>query len=144
LKNKTDFILKDLNDFCKNSLIDYLDIRFTKTKDGYLEAKMPVDRRTIQPMGLLHGGAIMALAETVGSAGSYLMLERDKFNVVGIEINGNHIGNTKTDYVIAVGELIHRGQKTHVWDIKVFDAENVPISVCRLTNLIINKGEKIK
>ncbi len=141
MKNETDLIINELNDFCKNSLIDHLDIKFIKSKEGYLEAKMPVDRRTIQPMGLLHGGAIMALAETVGSAGSYLLIDRDKFDVMGIEINGNHIANTKTDYVVAVGEIIHKGQITHVWSIKVFDADNVPVSVCRLTNIIINKGE---
>jgi uncharacterized protein (TIGR00369 family) len=90
-------------------------------------------------MRLLHGGATMALAETVGSVGSYVMIDQSKFDVVGMEINGNHIGNTQSEYVEATGTIIHKGAKTHVWDIRINDQFNNPVSVCRMTNMIIDK-----
>ena len=131
--------LKELNAFCKNTLIDNLGIEFTFVEEGKLNATMPVDSRTIQPAKILHGGALMALAETVGSAGSMLLIDRENFNVVGIEINGNHIGNTTTGLVTAKGLLLHKGNSTHVWEIKIFDEEKKLLSICRLTNMIIEK-----
>ena len=130
----------EVNQLCRNTLIDHLGIEFTEITDGFVVARMPVDKRTIQPMNLLHGGATLALAESVGSVGSYVMVDRTKYDVVGMEINANHIGNTNAKYVIATGEIIHKGQKTHVWDIKISDQYNSPISVCRLTNMIIEKN----
>lgn len=134
--------VKDVNELCKNSLIDHLGIVITELGYDTVKATMPVDDRTKQPLGLLHGGAVMALVETVGSVGSYNLVDPEKFNVVGIEINGNHIGNTKLSYVYAVGHLVHQGKKTHVWNVNIFDEMNVPVSVCRMTNMIIEKTDQ--
>ena len=134
--------VKDINEFCKNSLIEHLGISITETGAEKVKATMPVDSRTKQPFGLLHGGAVMALAETVGSIGSYNLVDPEKYDVVGIEINGNHIGNTKCSFVYAIARLIHQGKITHVWDVDIFDEESIPISVCRITNMVIEKTEK--
>jgi uncharacterized protein (TIGR00369 family) len=131
-----------IHELCKNTLIDHLGIEFIEVAHGKIVARMPVDKRTHQPMRLLHGGATMALAETVGSVGSYVIVDQSKYDVVGMEINGNHIGNTKSEYVIATGTIIHKGTKTHVWDIRISDQLNNPISVCRMTNMIIDKMKR--
>jgi len=131
--------VKDINELCKNSLIEHLGITITEINANGVRATMPVDNRTKQPLGLLHGGAVMALVETVGSIGSYNLVDPEKFDVVGIEINGNHIGNTKCSYVYAIAHLIHHGRKTHVWNVDIFDEENTPISVCRITNMVLEK-----
>ena len=130
-------ILKELNETCKNTLISHLGIVFTEMSEGKLVATMPVDNRTMQPMKLLHGGAIMALAETVGSAGSFLMVDRKKYSVVGMEINANHVGSATSDFVTGSGRLLHKGKTTHVWEILVNDQFGKPVSICRMTNMIL-------
>jgi len=139
IKLKTKMTVDTLNEICKNSLIDHLGIVFTDISKKKIKATMPVDNRTRQPLGLLHGGAIMALVETVGSAGSYCIIDQEKYDVVGIEINGNHVKNTDCNEVYAIGELLHKGSRTHVWSVTVFDANNIPLSYCRITNMIIEK-----
>lgn len=129
----------ELNRLCSNTLISHLGITFIELSDTVIKASMPVDQRTIQPLGLLHGGAIMALAETVGSAGSFHLVDRNKFNVVGIEINGNHVATTNCDSVIAIGKILHQGKQTHVWSVEIIDKLGKPISFCRVTNMIIEK-----
>lgn len=129
----------ELNNLCKNTLISQLGIEFLELTDSFIKASMPVDQRTIQPMGLLHGGAILALAETVGSAGSFHLVDLSKYEVVGIEVNGNHVANTSCDKVYAVGKILHRGNKTHVWSVEIYDQTNKPISFCRVTNMILEK-----
>ncbi|MBN2610800.1 MAG: hotdog fold thioesterase [Bacteroidales bacterium] len=131
--------VEDINKICKGSLIDHLGIVFTESGEKAIKAVMPVDSRTKQPMGLLHGGAVMALVETVGSVGSYNIVDREKFDVVGMEINGNHIGNTKCKYVYAKARLLHKGKRTHVWGVEVFDEDHKAISICRITNMVIEK-----
>lgn len=131
--------VEKLNILCSNTLIDHLGIVFTELGEGLIKARMPVDSRTKQPMGLLHGGATLALAETVGSAGSFVMVDSKKYNVVGIEVNGNHIGNTTANFVEATGTLLHKGKRTHVWDIRINDEHNNPVSVCRVTNMLLDK-----
>ncbi len=131
--------VSEIQELCKCTLIDHLGIEFIEVSYGKVIARMPVDKRTQQPMRLLHGGATMALAETVGSVGSYVMVDQSQFDVVGMEINGNHIGNTKSEYVVATATIIHKGSKTHVWDIRINDQFSNPISVCRMTNMIIDK-----
>ncbi|NJK84681.1 MAG: hotdog fold thioesterase [Bacteroidales bacterium] len=130
----------DINNVCKNSLIDHLGIEFTEFSGNVIKATMPVDNRTKQPLGLLHGGATMALVETVGSVGSFLIVDREKFDVVGLEINGNHVGNTFGKMVYAVGKLVHKGRRTHVWSVDVYDETDKPISICRITNMILEKN----
>ncbi len=136
--------VNEINEFCKNSLIEHLGILITEIGEDKVRATMPVDRRTKQPLGLLHGGAVMALVETVGSIGSYNLVDPEKYDVVGIEINGNHIGNTRCSMVYAIARLIHHGRITHVWNVDIFDEENTPISVCRITNMVLQKTEQRK
>ena len=131
--------LTELNNLCKNTLISNLGIEFTDIKEDQLVAKMPVDERTRQPFHSLHGGAIMALAETVGSAGSRVILGDEPLEVVGLNISGNHISRAVHGFVTATGSLKHRGKRTHVWDIEVKDDENRIISVCRMTNMLIER-----
>lgn len=128
------------NNMCKNTLIAHLGIEFIEIGIDYLCAKMPVDNRTFQPMGQLHGGATAALAESVGSLGSAMMVNHETENVVGIEINANHIKTATGGHVFARGEILHKGKSTHVWNITVKNEQNQLIAVCRLTNMIIKKN----
>lgn len=132
-------LLEKANQFNKNTLMETLGIEYTAIGDDFIRAKMPVDHRTHQPMGLLHGGATAALAESMGSLGSYLMIDQEKQAVVGIEINANHLRSARKGFVFAEGKLIHKGKTLHVWDIKVWDEREKQIAICRLTNMIIPK-----
>lgn len=135
--------LEELNDLCKNTMMEHLGIEFTEVSNGRLVAKMPIDNRTIQPMKRLHGGATMALAESVGSAGSLTLVDLTKYAVLGVEISGSHIGATREDYVYGIGILVHQGKTSHVWEIRIEDQKGKLISLCRLTNRIIPiKSEK--
>ena len=127
----------DLNNLCKNTLIENLGIEFTEISLGHVVARMPVDKRTIQPMKRLHGGAIMALAESVGSAGSLALIDPSLFMVLGVEISGSHVGTTSEKVVFAEATIVHQGNGSHVWEILVKDENKILISVCRLTNRII-------
>ena len=129
--------VEELNNLCKNSMIELLGIEFTELSEGRVVAKMPIDERTIQPMKRLHGGAIMTLAESVGSAGSLTIVDKDRYAVLGVEISGSHVGSTSENYVLAEGIIVHRGAGSHVWEIHVKDKNDTLISVCRLTNRII-------
>ncbi|HOK52355.1 MAG TPA: PaaI family thioesterase [Bacteroidales bacterium] len=131
----------ELNKLCEGTLISHLAIQFTEVTDNKIVATMPVDKRTMQPMGLLHGGAILALMETVGSAGSYLHIDEKNYMAVGIEVNANHVSNTKTKSVYAVGRLLHKGKRTHVWSVEVYDSDHKPLSFGRVTNMIIESNE---
>lgn len=126
-----------INTQCKNTLIEQLGIEFTEISDGKVIAKMPVDNRTFQPMKRLHGGASMALAESVGSIGSVLLVDTSKFHVYGVEINGSHIANTTENEVYGTGKIIHQGKTSHVWEIRIEDKTGKLISLCRLTNRIV-------
>lgn len=135
--------LEELNDLCKNTMMEHLGIEFTEVSNGRLVAKMPIDNRTIQPMKRLHGGATMALAESVGSAGSLTLVDLTKYAVLGVEISGSHVGATSGDFVVATGTILHQGKTSHVWEIRVEDQKGKLISLCRLSNRIIPiKSEK--
>lgn len=121
------------------TLVEHLDIRFAVDAEGRLQASMPVDRRTHQPMGLLHGGATAALAETLGSVGSAMLIDLNTQGTVGMEITANHLRGVKTGKVTATGELVHQGQKTHLWDIRVHDEAGRLVAICKLTNMIIER-----
>lgn len=97
---------------------------------------MPVDKRTIQPFGLLHGGASAVLAETIGSIGAYEAVKGDGGRAVGLELNINHLKSATTDFVYGIGEPVHMGKKTHVWDIKIRDHQENLIAIARLTVMI--------
>ena len=120
----------------KNTLLEVLDIQVTELGDDYLKATMPVDKRTHQPMGLLHGGATAALIESMGSIGSSLIVDIRKHGIVGIEINANHIRGVKEGIVTGTAKVVHAGRKTHVWQVDVHNEENKLVCTGRLTVMI--------
>ena len=129
--------VEELNSMCKNNMIEHLGIKFTELSSGSVTATMPIDERTIQPMKRLHGGAVMTLAESVGSAGSLAIVDRTRYFVLGVEISGSHVGTTSEKMVFAKANIVHQGTSSHVWEIHVKDKNDTLISVCRLTNRII-------
>jgi len=123
----------------ENSLIQTLGIEFKQIEKGRVVATMPVDDRTRQPFGLLHGGASVALAESVASIGAYELVNKEKEVVVGLEINANHIKGKREGIVTATGTVLHQGRTTMVWDIKITDEQDQLISVSRCTIAVIEK-----
>lgn len=125
----------------KNTLGESLGIRITKVEADYVEGSMPVDHRTHQPYGLLHGGASVALAETLGSVGSHFLVHDQGKMAVGIEINANHLRGKRSGTVTGKARLIHKGGRMHVWNIEVVDEEEQLIATARLTTMIIAKND---
>lgn len=125
------------NRWSRGTLQEALGITFRAGEPGELVATMPVGPATLQPMGLLHGGATAALAESLGSTGSALLIDTAGQAVVGIEVNANHLKGVRSGMVTATGRLVHRGRSTHVWDIRVTDEAGALVAVCRLTNMIL-------
>lgn len=137
--NQKEKTLQTLNSLCKNTLMETLHITYTDVGDDYLVAKMPVNTSVFQPDGVLNGGATMALAESVGSPASMLVIDNDKFMVRGISFSANHLGSAKSGNVIATATFIHKGRTTHLIDIRIEDDFGKLISTCRLTNIILPK-----
>lgn len=131
--------IEQANTISANCMIGTLGIRFVEGAPGTFCATMPVEPRTHQPMGLLHGGATAALAESLGSTGSYMLIDRERHAVVGIEVNANHLRGVRSGLVRAIGRLVHKGRTTHVWDIRVEDEQGALVALCRLTNLVIER-----
>lgn len=129
----------DLNALSDSTMAEILEMKFVEIGENYLKADMPVNSKTQQPYGLLHGGASAALAETVGSVASSLCIDRDKQICVGLEINCNHIRGKKSGVVTATASPLHIGSSTHVWDIKIHDERDKLICVSRLTMAILKK-----
>ncbi|WLR55759.1 hotdog fold thioesterase [Mesobacillus subterraneus] len=121
------------------TLLGSLGIEITELQKGKVVATMPVDDRTRQPFGLLHGGASVALAETVASVGSFELVDKENEVVVGLEINANHIRAKKDGLVTAVGTVLHQGKTTMVWDIKITDEEEKLVCVSRCTIAVIKR-----
>ena len=136
---KPDNSPQDLNLLGKNTMGEYIGIEVTEIGDNYLKAKMPVDDRTRQPYGILHGGASAALAETLGSVASALVIDQSQFDCVGLEINANHIRAVREGFVYGTVIPLHIGRTTHVWDIKIYDDREKLVCVSRLTVAIIRK-----
>jgi 1,4-dihydroxy-2-naphthoyl-CoA hydrolase len=132
--------LGEVNAFNRNTLMEHIGIECIEIGDNYLVATMPVDHRTHQPMGLLHGGASAALIESIGSMGSTLLIDLSKEVPVGLEVNANHISGIREGYVRAVGKVVHAGRKTHLWQVDIFDG-NTERLICtgRLTVMIIER-----
>ena len=130
--------LSIINAMGKNTLMETLNMKCVEVGDDYLIATMPVNSRTHQPMGLLHGGASAALIESIGSMGSSLLLDLEKEVPVGVEINANHIGGMKEGVLKAVGKIVHAGKRTHVWQVDLFDQDNDKL-ICtgRLTVMVV-------
>ncbi|MCM2282769.1 MAG: hotdog fold thioesterase [Bdellovibrionaceae bacterium] len=131
--------LPHLNERSQGTLKEHLGIEFTAIGDNWIEARMPVDHRTIQPFGLLHGGASVALAETLGSVASVLSIDGQTQMAVGLEINANHIRSARSGFVTGRVEPLHIGRSTHVWEIKIRDEADKLICVSRITVAIIEK-----
>lgn len=127
---------------CKNTLMETLEIEFTEIGEDYLIAKMPVNSRVHQPDGVLHGGASVALAESVGSMASYVFLDTDNFFVRGIEINANHLKSIKEGWVFAKATFIHKGRTTQLFEIRITDEAANLISIVKLTTIALPKQEK--
>lgn len=132
--------LEQINAFNANTLMEQLGIECIELGDDFVKAKMPVDHRTHQPMGLLHGGASAALIESIGSMGSTLLLDLSKEVPVGLEVNANHIGGVRSGFVIATGKIVHAGRRTHLWQVDIHDEETGKL-VCtgRLTIMVVPK-----
>lgn len=132
--------LELINSKSNNTLVATLGIECIEIGENFIVLKMPVDRRTHQPMGILHGGASAALIETVGSMGSTLLIDLEKEVPVGLEINCNHVRSVKSGFVLATGTLVHCGRRTHVWQVNIHE-EGTKRLICtgRLTVMIIEK-----
>ena len=133
-KNK---ILQLCNDWCKGTLMETLKIEYIDAGVDFLTAKMPVNSRVHQPMGILHGGATVALAESVGSAASMLFINPEKQEARGIEISANHLKSKREGTVYCTAKIVHQGRSIHLWEIKITDEAGKLISLCKLSNLII-------
>ncbi|MGB8192360.1 MAG: hotdog fold thioesterase [Chitinophagaceae bacterium] len=129
--------LEDIITLGKGSMADHIGIEWTEIGADFLKARMPVDHRTKQPYGLLHGGASAVLAETLGSVGSALVVDHTKFYCVGLEINANHIRSAKQGFVTGHVTPLHLGRQTHVWDIKIYNEEGKLTCVSRLTVAVL-------
>jgi 1,4-dihydroxy-2-naphthoyl-CoA hydrolase len=130
-------MLQLCNDWSKNTLMQTLEIEYTDAGEDYLVATMPVNPRVHQPMGLLHGGASVALAESVGSAASLMFVNPEKQEVRGIEISANHLRSKREGIVTATARILHKGASIHLWEIRIVDENDKLISLCKLTNMVL-------
>lgn len=136
--------LESLYRFMPNTMAEQLGIELVELGNDFIKAKMPVDHRTQQPYGLLHGGASCTLAETIGSVASAMVVDHSKFNCVGLEINANHMRSAREGYVTGIASPLHLGNNTHVWDIKIYDELQKLVCVSRLTVAVIPKRESFR
>ena len=130
-------ILQYCNQVSKNTLMQTLNIEYTDAGEDFLVATMPVNSSVHQPMGLLHGGASVALAESVGSAASMLFGDSGLSEIRGIEISANHLKAKRDGMVTATARIVHKGRSIHLWEIKITDENNALISLCKLTNMVL-------
>lgn len=135
----TGMTLEKMNELSKGTLVEHLGIKYTEIGPDYLVGTMPVDNRTKQPAGLLHGGASAALAETLGSMASMSIVNNDTHHIVGIEINATHVRKATSGFVTGKATLISRSRKLHVWEIKITNEDDALVCISRLTVMIIPK-----
>lgn len=126
--------------FFGNSLPQHLGIEFTEIGPDFLRGRMPVDDRTRQPFGILHGGASVALAETLGSTGAGLVVDPDKYQCFGQEINANHIRAVKDGFVIGTARPLHMGRRSHVWEIRIVDEQDRLVCISRITMFVMERS----
>jgi 1,4-dihydroxy-2-naphthoyl-CoA hydrolase len=136
---KKDLKVSDIQSFGDNNLGAHLGMKFADLGPDFLKGTMPVDHRTRQPYGLLHGGASVALAETLGSVASALVVDHEKYMCVGLEINANHVRSAREGLVTGTCSPIHLGKTTHVWDIRIHDDKGKLVCVSRLTVAVIKR-----
>ena len=130
-------VVEALNLLSQDTMVSHLGIVFTEIGDDYLRATMPVDSRTVQPMRMLHGGASVALAETLGSVGATLCVDTTRYACVGLEINANHIRAVRSGLVTGTARPLHMGRRTHVWQIEIHDEKARLVCVSRLTLAVV-------
>ena len=133
------FTLKEIANRFENTMSGYLGIKIIEIGDDFLKATMPVTEKVHQPMGLVHGGANVTLAETVGSIGANMLVDREKFACVGLEINANHLRSVRTGVVTAIAKPDYIGRTTQVWDIRLYDDQQKLTCVSRLTMAVIKR-----
>lgn len=122
-----------------NTMLAHLGMEFTEVGEDYISATLPVDKRTHQPFGLLHGGASVALAETLGSVAATLCVDQKIQYCVGLEINANHVKSAREGIVTGTARPIHIGKRTQIWEIRIINPDNELISICRITMAVIDK-----
>ena len=138
---KKEEILAKCNAMCKNTMMETLNIEFTDIGEDFVTARMPVNSKVHQPDGVLHGGATVALAESVGSVASQILLDSSEFFIRGIEISANHLKSIREGEVFAKATFIHKGRTTQLWDIRITDSENNLISLVKLTTIALPKNK---
>lgn len=134
-----EYTVEELNGRPKGHIGDLIGIEFTEITEDSISARMPVNEKTHQPYGILHGGASVVLAESLGSVASNMIIDSEKYIGVGLEVNANHLRPVKSGYVTGICKSIHIGAKTHVWDIKLYDDRGKMNCISRLTVAIIPK-----
>ena len=131
------YTIKDIEWMLNDNMCEAIGIEITEITPDSIKGKMPIDHRTVQPMKILHGGASVALAETLGSVGSNLIVDNSKYACVGLDINANHLRPASSGYVYAEAKTIHIGKKTHVWSIEIKNEEGKLVCVSRLTMAVV-------
>lgn len=136
---RNDVTVDALNKMSVNTMAERIGIEFTAIGEDYLEARMPVDSRTHQPFGLLHGGASVALAETMGSVAAHCCIDLTASFCVGLEINANHLKGVKSGYVKGVTKPVHIGKKTQVWETRISNEASELVCISRITMAVLDK-----
>jgi len=136
---KKDLSVSDLAPLGKNTLGEHIGIEWAEVGPDYIKATMPVDHRTRQPYGLLHGGASVALAETLGSVAAAMVVDHSRFYCVGLEINANHIRSARDGFVTGITRPVHIGGTTQVWDIKIYDMQEKLLCISRITVAVLRR-----
>ena len=139
MKLSKDEILASCAQMCKNTLMETLNIEFVDVTQDTITARMPVNSRVHQPDGVLHGGASVALAESVGSAGAYIFLQDKNVSIRGIEIAANHVKSIRDGFVFAHATIVHKGRTTQLWQIRIENQDKELISLVKLTTLTLVK-----
>lgn len=139
--HKKNLSLADFDGFGKGTLGDHIGIQFSEVGENFLKATMPVDHRTRQPYGLLHGGASVVLAETLGSVGAAMVIDQGIYICVGQEVNANHVRGVREGLVTGIATPAHIGTSSHVWEIRVYDDKERLVCISRLTVAILKKRE---
>jgi 1,4-dihydroxy-2-naphthoyl-CoA hydrolase len=140
---KKSFSIDEIKKLSKDTMAEHIGIELTEIGENYLKGRMPVDQRTRQPYGLLHGGASVTLAETLGSIASAMVIDPSSQICVGLEINANHVRGARQGYVYGTATPLHIGGSTHVWEIRIVDEKEKLICVSRLTVAILKKNDQM-
>jgi 1,4-dihydroxy-2-naphthoyl-CoA hydrolase len=134
---------ENLNTISRNSMVEHVGIEFLEIGEDYIKARMPVDHRTIQPVGPLHGGASVTLAETLGSVGASLCVDLSKKVCVGLEVNANHVRSVSSGVVYGTARSVHIGSSTQVWEIRITDEQDRLVCISRITMAVLDREGQV-